>query len=50
MSLHYYDFYKTKKHRGDNIPVETTLDIVVPLQTKTARTITKLKKETECWE
>ena len=44
------DFYKAKKKRGENIPVETILDILVPLQTETTRTVTKLKKETECWE
>ena len=42
-----YDFYKAKKTRGENIPVETILDILVPLQTETTRTVTKLKKEAE---
>ena len=37
-----YNFYKTKKNRGENIPVETILDTLVPLQTKAARTVTKL--------
>ena len=45
-----YDFSKIKKKRGENILVETILDIFVPLQTKTARIVTKLKKEIQCWE
>lgn len=43
-----YDLYKTKK--GENIPVETILDLHVTLQTKPARTVTKPNKEIECWE
>ena len=45
-----YNFYKTNRKRSENIPVETILDILVPLETKTTRTVTKLKKEIECWE
>ena len=45
-----YDFYKAKKERGENIPVETILYILVPLQTETTRTVTNLEKENECWE
>lgn len=41
---------KLKKKRGEMILVGNTLDILVPLQTKTTRTVTKLKKEIECWE
>ena len=43
-----YDLYKTKK--GENISVETILDLLVTLQTKPARTVTKPNKEIECWE
>ena len=45
-----YDFSKIKKKRSENILVERILDIFVPLQTKTARIVTKLKKEIQCWE
>ena len=42
-----YDFYETKKKRGENIPIKTILDI---LRTKTAITVTKLKKENQSWK
>ena len=29
-----YEFYKTKKEIGENIPVENILDKIVPFQTK----------------
>ena len=45
-----YIFYKTNKKRAEKIPIEIILNTLVPVQTKTARTVTKLKKEIECWE
>ena len=45
-----YDFYKTKIKRGENIPVEIILEILVPFETKAAKTVTKLKKEIKYWE
>ena len=41
---------KLLQTQDQNILIETILDILVPLQTKTTRTVTKLKKEIECWE
>ena len=45
-----YDFHKTNKKRGENILEEVKLGILEPLQTKTARTVIKLKREIEIQE